>query len=429
MVSVHLLALRSPTVPEIVLGLALAVMIFAFWRLTRHQECGYSEVSDLSIRDALQPLAGLTHGHVFRGNQVELIQDAAFFDAIEAGIRDARRTVHLETFLWHHGEAADRVAAALAEAACRGLAVRVLLDAGGTFRSRKAAMRRMREAGCDVRRFHRLRVGNLGRLNIRDHRKIIVLDGRIAFVGGHCVTDHWLKDQEDFPRFRDITARITGPVVADVQSCFFENWTEVTGELLNGPGCFPELEPTGDVIAHVAYVKPDQTPSSVQVLHHLAIGHAKRRIRMQNPYFIPGRSAVKALASAARRGVDVRLMVPALKATDSPLATRAGHRFFRLLLEAGVRIFAYQPTLLHQKVLVVDGIWAGLGSSNFDDRSFEINDEITIGYADERIARELEDIFERDRKQCEEITLDTWNRRPWREKFLSAAVGVVNEQL
>jgi cardiolipin synthase len=413
---------------ETFLTLAVLVLLFMVWRLTRHQESHFSGEPELTICEALDALAGSTQGRVVGGNAVKLIQNEAFFDAVTQAMVEARRSVHLETFLWHDGEASERIVSALEAAGRRGLEVRVLSDAVGSFWLSRKTLARLRDAGCKIGRFHRWNPSNLGRLNVRDHRKIIVIDGRTAFVGGHCITDDWLKDGPKLPRFRDITARIQGPVVGTIQSCFLENWIEVTGELLTSHATFPSLGEVGDVRAHVAYVRPDHCPSSVQVLHYLAISLAKKRIRIQNPYFLPDPNGAKALVKAAKRGVDVRIMIPALKATDSPLPSRAGRYQFRRLLKGGVKIFEYQTTLLHQKVISVDGLWCGIGSSNFDDRSFEINDEITVGLADPDTVAELERTFEMDLEKCRELDWKTWKKRPRRDKLLDGVLYLFSEQ-
>ena len=225
-----------------------------------------------------------------------------------------------------------------------------------------------------------------------------------------------------------MTARFTGPVVNVIQSVFGENWIEASSGLFVDRECFPEPESGGNAKAHVAYLRPDRCPSSVQILHYVAIALAKKTIRIQNPYFLPDPNGVKALARAARRGVDVRIMTPAMKATDSFFVTYAGHSTFRPLLEAGVRIFEYQETLLHQKIITVDGEWCGIGSSNFDDRSFEINDEITVGIVDENVVSELEGIFEKDEGECEEIHLEKWKERSVYTRVWEKVFYLFNEQ-
>ena len=412
----------------VLLGI-IAILAFMIWRLVGHKECHYTGAPEGRIEETLPALAGSTHDRPIGGNTVRLVSDEAYFDEVQKAIGGAEHSVHFETFLWEDGETGSLISEALASAARRGLKVRILGDASGTRGLCTRTADKLRGAGCELHRFHRIwKPMNFGRINIRDHRKILVVDGRLAFVGGHCITDQWLKDGPKLKRYRDITAIITGPVVARIQSCFFESWTEVTGELFTDETTFPPLEPTGDLTAHVAFLKPDGCPSSVQVLHHLAIGFAKERIRIQNPYFMPDPSGVDALVNAAKRGVDVRIMLPALTATDSPLIARAGRYQFRRLLEGGVRLFEYKKTLLHQKVLVIDGTWFGIGSSNFDDRSFEINKEITVGFADAKVAAELEAIFDDDLRHCDEILLEEWKKRSIKSRLLSRFMYLFNEQ-
>lgn len=413
---------------EAILILAVLVLIFMIWRLIGHQECHYTDVPPTSIDESLHALVGSTHGHLTSGNTVSLIQNEAYFDALLDAIGQAKRSVHFETFLWADGVASERVITALIEAAARNVQVRILTDAVGSRGLTSASADRLRKAGCEFHRFHRYRFENFGRFNVRDHRKILIIDGRIAIVGGHCVTDNWLKDGDLLSRIRDISAWISGPAVASIQSCFLENWTEVTGDLFTDDSTFPEIKDTGTTKVHTAYVKADHCPSSVQVLHQLSIGYAKKRIRIQNPYFLPDPHSARALANAAKRGVDVRIMIPALTATDSPSITRAGRFQFQRLLDGGVRIFEYQKTLLHQKVFTIDGVWSGIGSSNFDDRSFEINEEITVGVADPGIATQLESIFDQDAKDCREIDPETWSKRPWRTRAADAFLYLFNEQ-
>ena len=270
---------------------------------------------------------------------------------------------------------------------------------------------------------------HIGVVNDRDHRKLIVIDGRVALVGGHCIVDSWLGNAENRERVRDLAVRLRGPVVHGVQSVFSENWVEDTGELFLGDAFFPPLERCGDVALHVASVKAEGSPPAVKILHHLAVCVAKRRIRIQNPYFLPDDEAIDALCKAVARGVDVRVMVPSTDASDMPLVQHAAHRNFDRLLEGGVRIFEYQTCLLHQKVMTVDGHWSAIGSSNFDDRSFETNDEITLGFLDPRLARQMEEIFERDRAHCVELDAKTWARRGLRHRIADHAWYLFNEVL
>jgi cardiolipin synthase len=210
---------------------------------------------------------------------------------------------------------------------------------------------------------------------------------------------------------------------------FSENWVETTGKLFAGDDFFPQQEPAGEVVAHVASMKPEGSAPAVKILHHAVICCARRRLWIQNPYFIPEPDAVEAFAKAVVRGVDVQIMVPSAGASDMRMVQHAAHRNFQRLLDSGVRIFEYHRTLLHQKVMTVDGVWCAVGSSNFDDRSFETNDEITVGLLDAPLAKRLEEIFDADRPHCVELTADTWRRRGLVHKVKDSAYYLFNEVL
>lgn len=416
------------TALEIILSLTTALLVFMIWRLTRHQECVYHDDPDGNIQDSLHALAGATHGTLLDGNAVELIKNEHFFPAVIEAIGEAQRTVHLETFLWKQGKASEMITDALVEASQRGLWVRVMVDARGGSNMGKGTRQRLEKAGVELYNFHPISPMNFGRFNIRDHRKILVLDGTSAFVGGHCITDQWLEDQEKFSRFQDVTARFTGPIVGSIQSTFALNWAEAARQHFLDEDTFPPLDPCGDIKAHVASIKPDNAPSSVQVLHYLAIALAKKTIRIQNPYFLPDSRGIEALKQAVQRGVDVQIMTPGPDSTDSTYVTYAGRKIYDQLLNIGVRIHEYQVTLLHQKVFTIDGQWAGIGSSNFDDRSFEINNEITVGIASKKVAGELDQLFKDNLRHCEEIKLNSWRQRSWLPRLKERLCHLCHEQ-
>jgi cardiolipin synthase len=287
----------------------------------------------------------------------------------------------------------------------------------------------MRDAGCRVVFFHERRLRNIGVFNDRDHRKLVVIDGREAFVGGHCIVDDWLGDAEDGRHFADLSVELHGPIVHSVQGAFSENWAGETGELFLGEAVFPALQPQGDVLIHAVFAKPENSAPAVKILHHTVIGLARKRLWVQNPYFIPEPQAIDALGEAVKRGVDVRVLMPSTAGSDNPMVQHAGHRNFQKLLECGVRLFEYPHTLLHQKVLTVDGVWCAVGSSNFDDRSFETNDEITLSIADEALASQLDAIFEKYVQRATEVELETWKRRGLWHKLKDHAYYLLNEVL
>ena len=407
------------------------VVIFGIviWSIRRHRDPKLKIDCDDSIDSLVPSLAGLALGTPVPGNAVEVLVNGAFWDVLVERIHAARHTVHFESFLWKEGELGRRMAEAFADRARNGCKVRILLDAVGSKGVGQEERRLMEEAGCKVVMFHTRTLRNIGVVNDRDHRKLAVIDGREAFLGGHCVVDDWLGDAEDGKRFADVSVRLHGPIVHSVQAAFSENWAGETGELFVGKHAFPPLEAAGDVLMHLAYAKPESSAPAVKILHHAAICLAKKRIWIQNPYFIPEPDAIDAFGEAVKRGVDVRVLMPALSGSDSPMVQRAGHRNFEKLLRCGVRLFEYPHTLLHQKIMTVDGVYSAIGSSNFDDRSFETNDELTLGILDAATARALDANFERYLPRATEIRLEEFRKRGLWTRLREHAAYSINELL
>jgi len=407
----------------------VCVQIAVIWSIRRHRDPGLRIDCESSIDKLMPSLSGLTLGTAVAGNRVDVLENGAFFDVLLARIGAARQSVHFETFLWKDGQLGRRLAQALIERARAKVQVRVLLDAQGSKGVGKDVTQQMRDAGCNVRFFHKRSLRNIGVFNDRDHRKIVVIDGREAFVGGHCIVDSWLGNAEDHEHFADVSLHLHGPIVHSVQGAFSENWAGETGELFMGDDVFPPLEAAGDVLIHAVFAKPENSAPTVKILHHTAICVARKRIWIQNPYFIPEPDAIDAFGEATRRGVDVRVLMPSTSGSDNPMVQHAGHRNFEKLLKCGVRLFEYPHTLLHQKIMTVDGVWCTVGSSNFDDRSFETNDEISLSIADEALAKRLDGVFEKYVQRATEIELAAWQRRGWGHKLKDNAFYLMNELL
>jgi len=404
-------------------------LLLLLWTTNRRRIKPNFELSgDGSIDKMVPSLIGLTEGAIDPGTRVEILQNGAYFERLLEDIAAARASIHIESYIWWTGEICERLADALAARAGE-VEVRLLLDYSGSSRMDEELMRRMKEAGCKVRQFHPLRVSNIGVMNNRTHRKIAVFDGRIAYVGGHGIAEEWTGNAQDRDHWRDTFVRMEGPVANTVQGCFCENWIEETGEVPAGERYFPKLEKCGETDAHVAYTLPHGSISSVQMLYYLAISSAHEELLIQNPYFLPHEDAIGAMIAAVKRGVDVQVMVPAASVIDSPLVQHASHHHFGDLLERGVRIFEYQKTLLHQKVIVVDGVWSCVGSTNFDDRSFQRNDEITVGFTDHELAQKLRDAFFDDMKHAREVHFEEWKSRPWHHKLVDGAAFTFRAEL
>ena len=409
--------------------IAVIVLVVVIWSIRRHRNPKLHLQADCDIKDLVPSLAGLTVSSAHGGNSVELISNGAFWEALIESIRAAKKTVHFETFLWKEGKLGQRMADAFCERARAGLKVRVMLDATGSKNAGKEAVKQMRDAGVRVEFFHKRSIYTIGTFNDRDHRKMVILDGREAFVGGHCVVDEWLGDAEDGEHYSDLSVRLHGPIVHSIQAAFSENWAGETGELFVGDDVFPKLEPAGDITMHAAYAKPESSAPAVKILHQTIICVARKRLWIQNPYFIPDKVSIKAFGEAVKRGVDVRVMMPATSGSDNPMVQYAGHRNFEQLLELGVRLFEYPHTLLHQKAMTVDGMWCAIGSTNFDHRSFDTNDEMTLGICDEKLAAEIDKVFERYVRRCTEIKLDEWRKRPLFDRVKERAFYALNELL
>ena len=413
-------------------GVLLSLVILlglVVWSIRRHRDPDLHIECDSSIDQLIPTLAGLTLGTAVGGNTAEVLENGAFFDVLIGRIQAARESVHFETFLWKEGALGRRVADALINRARARVRVRVLLDAEGSKAAGASVVQQMRDAGCRVVFFHERKIRNIGVFNDRDHRKLVVIDGREAFVGGHCVVDEWLGNAEDGKHYADISLHLHGPIVHTVQSAFSENWAGETGELFVGDDVFPAMEPTGNILMHAVFAKPENSAPAVKILHHTAICLARSRIWIQNPYFIPEPDAIDAFGEAVARGVDVRVLMPSTSGSDNPMVQHAGHRNFEKLLRCGVRLFEYPHTLLHQKVMTVDGVWSALGSSNFDDRSFETNDELTLSIRDEALARRFDAIFEKYVARASEIELERWRKRAVSHKLTDHFFYTLNELL
>jgi cardiolipin synthase len=409
------------------LVLAIVTLLIVLWSVKRRRRPNLKSAGrDGSI---MPTVAGLVQSTIVGGNAIELLQNGAFFDRFFADIEAAQSTINIETFLCRQGEITKKLTELLLKKRKEGVDVRLLLDGSGGRKYGKDDVKRLTDAECCVRKYHPFVISNLGRFNERTHRKMAIIDGRLGYIGGHCLVDTWLGDAQDKKHFRDITARVRGPVVNQLQSAFTDNWIEETGEVIAGEKFFPELQSAGPSKAHVVFVSPIGGPSTIKLLHYIAIELAKKSITIQNPYFLPDPDARDALLAAVKRGVEVRVMIPDTDATDAKLVSHASHHHYGTLLKGGVRIFDYEKTLLHQKVFTIDHQWSSIGSTNFDDRSFEINDEVSLVVYDENIARQLEETFTEDAKTSTERNLEQWKKRHVLHKLKDGSAFLVNEQL
>jgi cardiolipin synthase len=415
----------------VVTALVTALLCGLFAMLTRSRGTPYLKLElDLlpQIQDSLPTLAGLTESTVYDGNEATVFQNGSVFPAMLADIAAATKSVHLETFVWCAGQLENQITDALCERARAGVKVRMLRDALGGSRASKGAIERLSKSGVSVSGYCEPRWWNIGRFNNRTHRKLLIVDGRIGYTFGHGVSDQWLGQAEDPEHWRDTAIRLEGPVVHGMQTVFAQNWVEETHTLPVDVVCFPRLQRVGSAPAHVVSSASGDAVSSVAMLYTVAIACARKEVLIQNPYFAPNPGVVELFAMMVKRGVRVRLMVPG-KHTDSPFVRRAGCHLYADLLEGGVELYEFDRTLIHQKIVVIDGQWSHVGSTNFDARSLALNEEIGIGILDEQIAGELTRAFEDDLRSCRQLKLATWKRRPFYDRAFDWLVYQLHDQL
>ncbi len=380
------------------------------------------------IGDCLYTIAGITKSVVHSGNRVEVFQNGDLFPELMRAIRAARETVHCESFVWDTGKLEVLFVELFCQKAREGVKVRLLLDSIGSMSASREQLKKLCEAGVELHEYCRPRWWNLRRFNHRTHRKLMVVDGIVGFTYGHGFADQWLGNGEDEKHWRDTGVRIEGPAVYSLQSVFMENWVEETSCIPTEASCFPEIEVQGSVKAHVVSSATGDALSAVGLLYTLAIACARKEIYIQNPYFAPEKNVVELLGKMVQRGVKVHLMVPG-KHTDNPFVRWAGCSLYRPLLESGVRIYEFEPSLLHQKIVVVDGQWTHVGSTNFDARSLALNEEVGVGLLDTETAQKLIAAFHDDLRRCKEIKLDEWRKRPRYYRLFDAFAYLLRDQI
>ncbi len=411
-------------------GIALLVLIVANLalgdkRIDHKVEHEYPVASD-QFRRVVSAMLGPS---LLPGNRSEaLVNGERIFPAMLKAIREARRTITFEMYIFAGGEVGEAFTAAFEERARAGVKIHFLYDALGSSKIDKKYLERLEKAGVEIAKYNPLRIYTLAQMNNRTHRKLMVVDGRVGFTGGAGVQDEWAGDAQDPRHWRDTHFRTEGPAVAQMQAAFMENWVETTGRVLHGEAYFPRLGAAGKELAQVVVASPGGGGESMQLLYLLSIAAAAKTIQLANAYFVPDNVEADTLAAAAKRGVKVQIIVPG-PIIDNKNVRRASRASWGDMLRAGVEIYEYQPTMYHVKSMVVDGLWTSVGSTNFDSRSFSTNDEANLNVYDAGFAADQEAIFARDLKQSRRVTLEEWQNRPWKEKALEAAMGLLSSQL
>jgi cardiolipin synthase len=395
---------------------------------------------DKPLEREIQPLYGVADPEFARsmgallgpsllpGNAVaDLLNGDQIFPAMLEAIRGARQTICFETYIYWKGTVGREFSDALTERARAGVAVHVIIDWAGA-KVDEELLAQMRGAGAQIEMFRPLRWYNLDRLNNRTHRKLLVVDGTVGFTGGVGVADHWLGNAQDPDHWRESHFRLEGPAVAQMQAIFMDNWTKTRAELLHGPAYFPALPPAGPALAQVFKSSAQEGSGAMRLMYLLSIASARRALYIANSYFVPDDLALTMLVTAKRRGVDVQILVPG-PVTDVVITRRASRARWGPLLEAGIEIYEYLPTMYHCKVMVVDELWVSVGSTNFDDRSFQLNDEANLNVLEPAFARRQVEVFFQDRARSRRVTLEEWRNRPWKEKLLERAASLLGSQL
>jgi len=394
--------------------------------LTYHVEM---PVTPPDASELLRILGAITDSEVHATQAIEVLTDGeSFYESELDAIRTATQSVHIEAFIFHPSEIADRFLTTLTERAQAGVAVRVIVDAIGSFSTPDRYFAPLRAAGGHVSWYQPIRWYTLKRFNNRTHREIIVVDGTIGFVGGAGIASHWFGPKQGEKPWRDTMLRITGNLVGGLQTAFAENWLESTSQILADASVFPKVPRAATEKAGLVVIgTPSPARSSpARVLFQVVLASAHQSIDINSPYFLPDSSARRELIAAAGRGVRVRIITPG-SASNHPIARRASRRRYGELLKAGVEIYEFQPRMIHAKILVTDRLWSVVGSTNFDSRSFDLNDEVNVVVMDRELATRLNVDFERDRVVSRLVTYTEWKTRPFGERAL-ALLGLFLER-
>lgn len=353
-----------------------------------------------------QATGALLGGNFVPGNSITTLANGReIFPSMLSAIRSARHTIDFETYVMWDGVIAKQFAEALAERARAGVKVNALLDAQGTGKMGSENLELLRAAGVQVVKYHSIVWLDPRRYNNRSHRKLLIIDGKVGFIGGVGIADEWLGNGESPEHWRDNHYRVTGPVVAQIQALFMDNWVKTRGEVLNGPDYFPPLPPTGPFLAQAFRSSPRQGNMDIDLMYLLAIASAKRSLLIENAYFLPDDLMRKELVNAARRGAKVEVVVPG-EHIDQKAVRAASRKHWPELLKAGVKIYEYQPGMTHVKLMIVDGAFVSVGSGNLDIRSIRLNDEANMNVLSSAFAAQQASLFEADKRRSRQITLD-----------------------
>ncbi|MDI1308843.1 MAG: cardiolipin synthase [Methylotenera sp.] len=394
-------------------------------RIEKKLEQSY-EINDEQFLRSMSVLLGPPF---LEGNEVKTLNNGdEIFAAMIQAIKGAEKTITFETFIYWNDSIGIEFAEALSERARAGVKVHVLLDWLGSVKMEEKQLDQMRRAGVEIQRYHKPHWSHLPRLNNRTHRKILVIDGKLGFTGGVGIADQWRGDARNPEEWRDSHFQITGPAVAQLQAVFMDNWIKAQGRVLHGELYFPALKSTGQLKAQVFSSSPTGGSDSMQLMYMMSITAAKQSIDISSAYFVPDELTMTTLISAAKRGVKIRIITPG-KHIDTETVRKASRADWGKLLEAGIRIAEYEPTMYHCKIFIADNLLVSVGSTNFDNRSFRLNDEANLNIYDSKFASEQAEIFNEDWSHSHLITYQEWANRPLTDKAMENLAAILKTQL
>jgi cardiolipin synthase A/B len=396
----------------VVIGWQAFLLLMALFEPALRYKIAKFEAPPLDSEAFLKTLEALTDAQINHGSDLTVHTNGEnFYEAELQAIRKAEKSINLEAYIFQRGEVTRRFIAALADRARAGVKVNVVLDAIGSFGTGKKYLKELIDAGGRVEFYHPFNWRSVARINNRSHRELLIIDGKTGFIGGAGMADHWLLSQKDRRRWRDTMVQVEGDVVCNLQATFAENWLESHGEIIFGQEYFPFCGGEGPSKSMVINSAPSAGGSTrARILFQAMVSSAQKSIHITTPYFLPDVSLLKALIHAVQRGVKVKMIVPGRK-SDHFLTRSSGRRLYGNLLKAGAEIYEYQPGMIHAKILIVDGLWSVVGSTNFDNRSFGLNDEVNLAARDKEFSAWLIQDFAADLAESEQITFKSWQRR------------------
>ena len=408
-------------------GLFIAWLILAML-FTPHIPYHIQSAVDARSDHFVHVLESTLQAHLEHDNRVEILTNGDhFYPAMLDTIREARETITMECYIFKKGAIGEQFIEAFCERAKAGVRVTLVMDAIGSFGAFRKSARPLEAAGCRVAAYQKFMWYRLSRLNNRTHRELLVVDGSVAFVGGAGVADWWAGPMRGKPIWRDMMARVEGPLVAKIQGVLAENWLECCGEIMTGPETYKPHKAMGDVAGFAIKSSPADRSTASRALFQTLVEGANDSVLISTPYFLPDRAFREAIRRTASRGVAFVVIVPGSH-TDQRWVRLASRRMYGHLLDVGVRIFEYEAGMTHVKALLVDRLWAVIGTTNVDNRSFEHNDEMNVAFRDASVTARVTADLQADLTKCREITLDAWRRRPLWEKLVGAVAWILERQ-